>query len=63
MNERVHRYLDGELRQEALTSEERDEIAACEALVKETRESYRSIKSSGPHGPSYVAASGRSAKP
>ena len=44
MNERVHRYLDGELRQEALTTEERDEIAACEALAKETRESYRAIK-------------------
>jgi AMP-activated protein kinase-like protein len=44
MNERVHRYLDGELRQEKLTSEERHEIAACEALLEETRESYRSIK-------------------
>ena len=44
MNERVHRYLDGELRQEALTSEELQEIAACEDLVRETRESYQSIK-------------------
>jgi Glycogen recognition site of AMP-activated protein kinase len=44
MNERVHRYLDGELRQEALTSEELQEIAACEAFVRETRETYRSIK-------------------
>jgi hypothetical protein len=44
MNERVHRYLDGELRQESLTPEEHEEIAACEALVRETRESYRSIK-------------------
>jgi Glycogen recognition site of AMP-activated protein kinase len=44
MNERVHRYLDGELRQEVLTSEELQEIAACEAFVRETRETYRSIK-------------------
>lgn len=44
MNERVHRYLDGELRLEALTSEERHEIAACEAFLKETREGYRSIQ-------------------
>jgi hypothetical protein len=44
MNERVNRYLDGELRQEALTSEELQEIAACEAFVRETRETYRSIK-------------------
>jgi len=44
MNERVHRCLDGELRQEALTSEELREVAAYEALVRETRESYRSIK-------------------
>jgi hypothetical protein len=44
MNKRVHQYLDGELRQEALTSEERDEIAACETLFRETRKSYGSIK-------------------
>src|SRR4030095_4185889 len=44
MNERVHQYLDGELLQEALTLEELQEIAPCEALVKETQESYRSIK-------------------
>jgi hypothetical protein len=43
MNERVHQYLDGEVRQEALTSEELREIAECEDLVRETRESYRSI--------------------
>jgi hypothetical protein len=44
MNERVHRYLDGELRQEVLTSEELQEIAVCEDLVRETREGYRSVK-------------------
>ena len=44
MYKRVHQYLDGELRQDELTSEELQEIAACEVLVRETREGYWSIK-------------------
>ena len=44
MNERMHRYLDGELRSEALTHEEREEVAQCEHFIRETGQVYRSIK-------------------
>jgi len=44
MNEKVHRYLDGEVQQGEPTPEELQEIAACEDLIRETRETYRSIE-------------------
>jgi hypothetical protein len=44
MNQRTHRYLDGELRREELTPDELQEIAKCEHLISETRNIHRSIK-------------------
>ena len=44
MNERMHRYFDGELRREELTPEELQKIATYEAVIRETEESYRSVE-------------------
>jgi hypothetical protein len=43
MNERVQRYLDGELRRAELTPEELREIALYEAVIAETREISQSM--------------------
>ena len=44
MNERIHRYLDGELPREALTPLELQEIGACEHVIREIGHAYRSIE-------------------
>ena len=44
MNERMHRYVDGELPREALTPQELQEIAACEGVIREMGQAYRSIE-------------------
>ena len=44
MNEKIHRYLDGELPREALTPQELQEIVACEDVIGQTGEAYRSIE-------------------
>jgi len=44
MNERTHRHLDGELRRDALTREELDEVVRCERFIREAGEMYRSIE-------------------
>ena len=44
MNERTHRHLDGELRRDALTPEELEEVATCERFIREAGEMYRSIE-------------------
>lgn len=44
MNERVQRYLDGELRREELTAEELRDIAPYEAMIRETERASRSIE-------------------
>ena len=44
MNERMHQYLDGEIRREELTTEELRKIQTFEAIISETRESYRCVE-------------------
>jgi hypothetical protein len=44
MNERIHRYLDGELRWEDLTPEERLKIATHEAVIWVMEDSYGSVE-------------------
>ena len=44
MNERMHRYIDGELPREALTPQELQEIGACEDVIREIGHAYRSIE-------------------
>lgn len=44
MNERIHRYLDGELRQEELTVDELRAAAPFERIIRETAEAHRSIE-------------------
>lgn len=43
MNERLHRYLDGELPRGELTPEELRQVALYEAMARETEQSFRSI--------------------
>jgi Glycogen recognition site of AMP-activated protein kinase len=43
MNERLNRYLDGELRREQLTPDELQEVATPEAIINEIERSYKSI--------------------
>jgi len=44
MNERTHRYLDGELGRDALTSEELEEVEKCELFIRESGQMWRSIE-------------------
>jgi Glycogen recognition site of AMP-activated protein kinase len=44
MNERVQRYLDGELRRDELTPEELREVATHEAVIVEARNLFKSIE-------------------
>jgi hypothetical protein len=44
MNERTHRHLDGELRRDALTPEELEEVAKCQRFIREAGAVYRSIE-------------------
>ena len=44
MNERTHRYLDGELGRDALTPEELEEVAKCELFIRESGRMWRSTE-------------------
>jgi hypothetical protein len=44
MNERMHRYLEGELQREELIPEELEEAAQCEHFIRKTRQVYMSTK-------------------
>jgi hypothetical protein len=44
MNERFHRYLDGEISREELTPEDIRELAAVETIVSEVRQVHRAIE-------------------
>jgi hypothetical protein len=44
MNERLNRYLDGELRREELSPDELERIATCEAMIGEIESSYKAIE-------------------
>jgi Glycogen recognition site of AMP-activated protein kinase len=43
MNERMHRYLEGELQREELTPEELEEVAQCEHFIRNTRQVHMSM--------------------
>ena len=44
MNEKTHRYLDGELRRDALTLEELEDVAKCELFIHESGQMWRSTE-------------------